>query len=296
MTHFHILGAGAIGCLFASCLHKAGAEVCLITRSEESAELINNQGILIDGERFAINAKTYSEISSIDCLLLCCKSHQTQSALINIAHAINLNTQIIFLQNGMGQHAVANTMFPSNSIYAGISTEGATKVATGSVKHAGRGSTSFGQLYGPSKPLPDRLFNLAISTQKDEDINTGLWRKLAINAAINGLTVKYNCRNGELIAQQKIYNDMVGICEDIEAIFAAESIFLGDRVLSLASTVCQNTAENISSMLQDTRNARPTEFMYIYGFLIAKAKYHGLSVKHLYDLKSDIYPEEEPCV
>lgn len=296
MTQFHVLGAGAMGCLFASGLFKADAKVNLITRTASSAHVINTQDVMVDGINHAIKAVTVKEVVELECLLLCCKSHQTSVALSSVAHAITTNTQIIILQNGMGQHALARQLFPHNAIFAGLSTEGVTKLSTGSIKHAGAGVTTIGQLFGPPSLLPSILFNTHLTVCLDSNIEQAMWRKLAINAAINGLTVKYHCANGELIAQPKIYSDMVALCNDIDAIFLAEGIKLDHPVLTLATQVCQGTAQNISSMLQDIRNARATEFDFIYGFLLAKAKHHGLDVKYLTELAHDINPKEEPCV
>lgn len=51
--------------------------------------------------------------------------------------------------------------------------------------------------------------------------------------------------------------------------------------------VIDNTADNISSMLQDIRAMRHTECDYITGYLLKRARAHGIAVPEnarLYDL------------
>ncbi len=51
--------------------------------------------------------------------------------------------------------------------------------------------------------------------------------------------------------------------------------------------VIESTAENISSMLQDVRALRHTEIDYITGYLLRRARAHGIAVPEnarLYDL------------
>ncbi|VFS24587.1 2-dehydropantoate 2-reductase [Enterobacter cancerogenus] len=51
--------------------------------------------------------------------------------------------------------------------------------------------------------------------------------------------------------------------------------------------VIDSTAENISSMLQDVRALRHTEIDYITGYLLKRARAHGVAVPEnarLYDL------------
>jgi 2-dehydropantoate 2-reductase len=54
--------------------------------------------------------------------------------------------------------------------------------------------------------------------------------------------------------------------------------YLGGKPVILCHQVIESTAENISSMLQDIRAQRHTEIDYITGFLLKRARAHGLAV------------------
>lgn len=51
-----------------------------------------------------------------------------------------------------------------------------------------------------------------------------------------------------------------------------------ENLLLYVNQVIESTADNISSMLQDIRAQRHTEIDYITGFLLNRARAHGLSV------------------
>jgi len=51
-----------------------------------------------------------------------------------------------------------------------------------------------------------------------------------------------------------------------------------DDIRYYVEEVIESTAQNISSMLQDIRGLRHTEIDYITGYLLKRARAHGISV------------------
>ena len=105
----------------------------------------------------------------------------------------------------------------------------------------------------------------------DINIDTTLWRKLAINCVINPLTALYGCRNGEL-ATSAYRPVLQSLCEEVT--FACRAAGHGDAVESLLDTALQvigSTADNRSSMLQDVLKGQRTEIDFINGFLVRAA-------------------------
>ena len=104
-----------------------------------------------------------------------------------------------------------------------------------------------------------------------------LWRKLAINAAINPLTALLRCTNGELAGDPA--DRVRRLCTEISAV--ARAAGMGRAVESLENVVFEvihNTADNRSSMLQDVEAGRPTEIDYITGWLVEQANRLGMDV------------------
>lgn len=281
-TDWHILGPGAIGSLFAWGLAEAGLNIRLLTRHDgESARLITleHQGHL-DTRAFHVDHHD----TPIQRLLVTVKAHQTEQALQSIKHRVTPDTLILFLQNGMGAWQVAERLFADSPCIIGTTTEGAWRAADHHIVHAGRGETWIGALQ--SRWLP-RAETTVKSWQRtlfhprlDDHILARLWRKLAINCAINPLTVLFDCRNGELLDKPAALVQMKAICAEVEVVMSA---VLGMDttlpLLELACEVARKTGANQSSMLQDYRRGQQTEIDFITGYLVEEACQLGIPVQ-----------------
>lgn len=295
MARIHILGAGALGSLFAVSLFRAGSNPCLIARDAERANNLRHAGIRCDGAAYPIDTVGPDKLanSSIECLLLCTKAQDSLTALAAIEPALRPETAIICLQNGIGQHAAIAAQYPAASIFAALCTEGVTRTGSGEIIHAGVGHTDIGQLYGPPLSLPKALSEHRLKVNISADILPALWRKLAINGAINGLTVIHDCRNGELLQRSDVYNELCALVEEIATVLRAAGH--GDASLDLfeqVRKVCTATAMNTSSMLQDFRAQRRSERDYVYGTLLREADLAGLEAPMLKQLNQQLIRRE----
>lgn len=295
MAKIHILGAGALGCLFAVSLHRAGHHPCLITRQPQQAEQLKAAGVQCDGKVYHLDVIALQETSTntIECLLLCTKAYDSLYALESIEHALSPHAQIICLQNGIGQQQGIANRFPTASIYAALCTEGVTRLDFGDIIHAGVGSTTIGHLFGPKAILPEALFDHTLDVVQVKNIAPAMWRKVAINGVINGLTVQHNCLNGELITQPDVYTQVMALTQEIATLLSAKGYndiarHLADDVIQ----VCEATANNTSSMLQDHRAGRQTEHDYVYGTLLREADVYQLDVPLLNELHQQLIRRE----
>lgn len=283
---WHVLGPGAIGSLFAWYLADAGLQVRLLTRhAGESARLITleHQGHLDKGHHDTRAFHVDHHDTPIQRLLVTVKAHQTETALHAIAHRITADTLILFLQNGMGAWQVAERLFPDSPCILGTTTEGAWRAADHHIVHAGRGETWIGSLQSRWQPQAVSVVrqwqHTLFHPHHDDNILARLWRKLAINCAINPLTVLYDCRNGELLDKPAALVQMKAICAEVEEVMAAVlGVPASMPLLELACDVARKTGANQSSMLQDYRRGQPTEIDFITGYLVQEARRLGLDV------------------
>ena len=147
--NFFIIGAGAMGCLFAARLKKAGFTVFLRDYDPERAERINHKGIRvegIDGEYHAAVA-TFSTPPPIapEVILICVKSYATAVAAQAVTGWLSPEAVIVTLQNGLGNMETLEQIFGSSKVLGGVTSEGATTLAPGRIHHAGHGETVFGE-------------------------------------------------------------------------------------------------------------------------------------------------------
>lgn len=289
-TTWHVLGAGSLGTLWAARLARAGLPVRLILRghtrlaSYQAAEGLTlvEQGV---AHTYPVVGETSDSPGPIHRLLVACKAYDAQKAVAQLEHRLAPDAELILLQNGLGsQDAVAAQLPQARCIFAS-STEGAFRESDWRVVFAGHGYTWLGDASHPTPPLwLDDLQAAGIPHEWSTDILTRLWRKLALNCAINPLTVLYECRNGELQAHQC---EVATLCAELaDLLECCGQPAAAQDLQSEVERVIQATAANYSSMYQDVASARRTEISYLLGYACQAAARHQLTLPHLQQLQA----------
>ncbi|MFA4993386.1 MAG: 2-dehydropantoate 2-reductase [Candidatus Omnitrophota bacterium] len=296
-----IVGPGAMGCLFAAFLSKSKEEVWLLDKNRENAARINENGISLEGVSGAWQAKpkttaNVQDIGKADLILICVKSFNTKQAIEQIKPLLQENTKIMTLQNGIGNIEIIAESAGEDKVIGGITSEGATLIETGLIRHAGRGETNIGTIDG-KMPVEIRsireVFNKAgLQTKLSRDIKGLVWSKLIINVGINALTAITRLPNGKLTefeGTKRILRDAVTEATRIAKRKRIKLIY--DDPLAKVEAVCENTSVNISSMLQDVLKKKRTEIDFINGVIVRLGQELGIAVptnKLLVDLVKTI--------
>lgn len=278
---WHILGAGAIGQLWSAYWQQQGINTPLITRRNPSKNAVCKQ-LINSHSSFSYQYHTRlaeSVSETITQLLICTKAQDTFTAFNSIKHQLSDDAVIIFLQNGLQDTRIT----PQNTqqVFAAITTDGANFDDNGSLIHVGPGTTHIGRINNDdrSKNADQALLGKLpqeLDIQLCNDIKQRQWQKLAINCAINALTVKYNCQNGQLLTIDQAREELKKLCREIELILEAMNVNVPKNIYLSAIKVAEITADNISSTLQDIRAGRSTEIEAFNGFLYREANKCGI--------------------
>lgn len=247
----------------------------LILRDEARLTAYNAQAGLALNEKgqrqtFAIPAQTVSADEPIQRLLVACKAYDAERAVAAVAHRLTDAADVLLLQNGLGsQDAVAATIPDARCIFVS-STEGAYRDEDWSVVFAGQGSNWLGDTQQDAAPAwLGELKQAGIPHQWTADITERLWRKLALNCAINPLTVLHQCRNGELQAHAE---EVTALCAELgQVLRCCDQPGAAEGLLEQVHQVIAATAGNYSSMYQDVAQGRRTEIQYLLGHVCATA-------------------------
>ena len=283
-----VVGPGALGCLFAAYLARAGHRVWMLDRDRARARLISGQGVVLydQGQQLVLPVEATADANDIDkaeFILLCVKSHDTLAGIGRAAPLLHQGSILIALQNGIAHHQVLRSELTRWAV--GITAQGATLCGPGQVKHGGEGLTSLGFIEPAGRELNRQLqkiemvFNRAgLQTEVSRDILGRVWNKLIVNAGINALTALYNCPNGGLLEEPRALVKLELAVQEVARLAAAKGIKVHDDPVAMTKKVCQATADNISSMLQDIRQDRATEIEAINGAVVSEAHRAGLPV------------------
>lgn len=288
LTRHWIVGPGALGRLIA--LRLAGrAEVTLIARRALPAEQT-----LITPAHVVLTRRV--EVARIDALPspppdvvhLTTKAHGAEAAHAALADRLPDGVPLVLWQNGFDVQPRLGARH-SGPVLCATTTEGAHVQDETRVTHAGHGHTFLGSLAGGqdalAAELADVLSSAGLPAEAVDDIRVRLWRKLAVNAAINPLVARAGIRNGGL--REAPYRARVeALLAELAPILAAEGIAPPDGTgvegwRRLVWQVVEATAANRASMLQDVQAGRRTEHEAILGPLLAAAERHGLAAPGL---------------
>lgn len=280
-----IIGPGAMGCLFAAFLSKT-QEVILLDKNHKRAQAINGQGIIIEGISGNWQAKVNAtadttNLSSIDLILVCVKSYNTKEAICQAKPCISEKTMVLTLQNGLGNIEVIGEVAGQDKVLGGVTSQGATLLADGHIRHAGRGETVIGRIDGKIpvqlREIREAFNKVGLETRISRDIKGLIWSKLIINVGINALTAVTKLNNGRLLEFEGTARILRNAVTEAVKIAKKKRIkLIYDDPLAKVEAVCEATATNVSSMLQDVLKKKRTEIDFINGVVVRQGQSLGI--------------------
>ncbi|MHB8810798.1 MAG: ketopantoate reductase family protein [Desulfobulbaceae bacterium] len=295
--HIVIVGPGALGSLLTArlSLHMAAQQgegggtdlqLTLLDYKPDRAGLLAQHGLLFENGNSRQHCRPEVTVApqvcaGADILFLCVKANAVGAALERVRPFLSPDSILFALQNGIAHLQLLTTLPCTPGV--GITTEGATLLAPGHVRHGGAGLTRLGLLTLASANASGllaqavALLNAAGLTSRITGAPLKhVWAKLFVNVGINGLTALLRCPNGALLDSAKTREKMTLAVREAEAVARAGNIPIDEDPVAATFRVCEATRNNISSMHQDIRNRRRTEIDAINGAVVAAGRELGI--------------------
>jgi 2-dehydropantoate 2-reductase len=238
-------------------------------------------------------------VGAVDLVPLFVKSHATAEAMADAGPLLGPETDVLTLQNGLGNAETIAEFVAPERVLAGVTTHGAILREPGTVVHTGRGDTALGRWASESDGrdsnpgLPDddtgaadekaravatRLTTAGIPTEVVADPERLVWEKVLVNVGINAPTALARVENGTLARAapgQRLLSEAV---TEAERVARALGHDVRDDIVDYARSVAERTAANRSSMRIDLESGRRTEVEALYGAVIDRAQRAGIEV------------------
>ncbi|WP_028459493.1 ketopantoate reductase family protein [Chloroflexus sp. Y-396-1] len=278
-----IIGAGALGSVIGFHL-AASNEVVLIDPWQEHINAINTRGLCCvfeDSEqiRFLTATTDPAQVEPVTVALITVKAAQTSWAATAAAQILQADGVAYTLQNGLGNAELLAYRLGAQRVGQGVTTLGATMVAPGRVRLAGRGTTTFSATPSLSTAyaIADAFRACSLPASVSTDLVGLVWSKLIVNVGINALTAILRVPNGALATIPEASKLVRRAVEEAVAVAQAAGITIGlaDPVAETLA-VAQATAANRSSMLQDILRGVPTEIETINGAIVREGQRLGV--------------------
>lgn len=277
-----IVGTGALACLFAARLAALGVDVTMLGTWREGLLALMQWGVTLvqaDGHQTSYTVKATD--NPADCAgathaLVLVKAWQTERAAAQLAECLAPDGLALTLQNGLGNYETLVTALGAGRVALGTTTTGATLLSSGRVRPGGEGLVSVGA-HDRLPPLADLLQKAGFNVETLADVQTLIWGKLVINAAINPVTALLRTANGEILTRASARTLSAELAREVAAVAAARGIQLAFAdPAAAAEQVAERTAGNHSSMYQDIQRGAPTEIDAICGAVVAAGKAAGV--------------------
>jgi 2-dehydropantoate 2-reductase len=190
-----IVGAGALGLYYGGLLQKSGVETHFLLRRDYEA--IRQNGLRVcsingDFHLTTVNAwRTSAEIGPVDLVLVGLKTFANDRYQEMIAPLLAAETEILTLQNGLGNEEALAALFGGERIIGGVAFLCSNRGEPGTVHHLGAGRIVLGEFVRRDHARVERLAELfqraGVDCRTTADLKSARWEKLVWNIPFNGL-------------------------------------------------------------------------------------------------------------
>jgi len=287
MQRILVIGAGAMGCLFAARIAESGADVMLIDVDEARLAAIARKGITLtddNGTRVVpMRTGTAAQATGpFDLVLLFTKGMHSRAAVQSVAHlAVEGGPSVLTLQNGLGNPEFIAEVFPQDRILKGIAALPADLHDATHVSSHGAGHLELGSMTpagaSAAEAASTLLARAGFDARTNGTIDIAIWEKVAFNAALNAIgTVTLQPNAGvDNPPGRRIAAAMV---REVVATAHALGIMVDQpRIDTAIDFALTHHGGHQASMLQDRLAGRASEIESINGAVIGHARALGIA-------------------
>lgn len=311
-----VVGAGAMGVLLAVRMSRSGTRRVFLLARPERARLLREHGVRLErlpglgdggedgddgdegedgdhgrrrddgpleaGESLSIVTDPQG-LPSGALVFFAVRAYQTKEAARMVKDAGVDPAGVVTLQNGLGNAEALAQVFSAGRVVAGATSHGVLYGPPARFVHTGWGKTALGPWSQEGGDLADEAVRAleegGIPVTRVDDPRPVLWRKVAVNAAINPATAIHRVENGKLLDGGERERDLREAAREVARVAQAEGIDISeDEAQQQAVEVARMTSRNRSSMLQALEAGRPLELDAITGEVVARARPHRIPV------------------
>ncbi len=298
-----VVGAGALGSVFAARLALAGVDVVALDNNLDHVRACRDVGLVVglpDGTELSTRLEAVGDMAELtgtfDFALITLKAPKLPEVLEGLGRACDIDT-FVSLGNGLVQDVIADIVGPDRML-VGTCSFGATFVGPGHVLQTTLAPLSVGD---PSGRLGARLTALVsllenvAPTHATDRITGQVWSKLLLNSSLSGLGTVVGGVYSDVVADSRGRRLVLGVWTEGYDVATALGVEL-DEVAGVdpvaltvrdgepsvaAEAVLEELVSRIgatkASMLQDVERGVPTEVGVINGGVAAAGRRSGVA-------------------
>ena len=217
-----VIGAGAMGSIYASFLSKNNNEVLVIDIWEEHLEAIKNNGLRVSGysgDNVVKNINVSSNIEDAkgyELFIIATKASGVGTVASKLSEITNDDSLILTIQNGLGAGERIAKYMPTNNILLGVAQGfGAAMKGPGHAHHNNMSMIRIGEMNGGMTQRLKKLVKVwgdaGFNAKAFEDIEQLIWEKFIFNVAWSGSCSIFRKTLGEVMNNKHMFDIAKGL-------------------------------------------------------------------------------------
>jgi 2-dehydropantoate 2-reductase len=281
-----VYGAGGVGAFFGALLARAGRDVHFVARGSH-LEALRSRGLRIKSKligdvevpRVSVYPRA-ADSGRADLILVCVKTHQTDSILDDLAAAVGDDTVVMPLQNGVECDEQLAGRFGRHRVLPAAVYVGATVDEPGVVSHQAPARISIGGGHDFDEQRLAAIYETLASTgqvvQISPDIQRERWRKLMWNASFNTVSAVTLRTPAELLALPETRALIVGVMSEVVGVARALGINLQQSDIDEHIAWTERASGMRTSTMVDRERGRTMEADALIGVIVRKGRGAGV--------------------
>ena len=273
-----VVGAGAMGSVYAGLLASAGNEIWALDTWREHVNAIRRQGLRVEGasgdRRVSLHATTDpGEVGPCDLVVVATKAADVAGAAAGLEPLLGPDTAVLTIQNGLGSAERIAAVVDAERILIGVAGGfGASMQGPGHVHHNGMELLRLGEMGGGMSPRLARIESVwreaGFNVRSFSDIHQLVWEKFICNVTFSGPCAVTGRTIGELMAEPHAWRVALSCGLEAHAVGEAKGVnFSFDDAASYITGFGRTIPDARPSMLLDHLAHRPSEIDAINGMV-----------------------------
>lgn len=281
-----VVGAGAIGSIFAAHLATV-TDVFVLTRRAEHARELNEQGLRVSGRHdFTARVTAASDprdLPDFELGIVATKATGLAAAAASLSGRFP-DATIMTVQNGLGAEEVVRR-HGSWQLVSAVTFMSGTKHSDTHVEYILDTPTWLGP-YGETalervEEIAQLLVDSGLKAEALPDLRPAQWSKLIFNATVNGVSALTGLPHDAHFAAEGDVSDLGHLVHELVneglQVAAAAGVELHDDPWEMNVLATKRGSAHFPSMLEDVEAQRPTEVELINGALVREAQRCGVA-------------------
>lgn len=271
-----VVGAGAMGSVYAALLADAGNDVVVVDLSDEHVEAIRRSGLRVEGasgdRTVRVDATTdAADVQRVDLVVIATKAMDAVGAATTSLSLLREDSVVLTIQNGRGSAEGVADVVGADRLLVGVAGGfGASVIAPGHVRHEGMELVRIGVPGGGHGPQLERVtavwHDAGFNVEATDDIERVVWEKLIFNVCFSGPCAVLDRSIGEVLDDPHAWSVASACAREAFEVAIASGVPLSfSDPLAYVTALGSKIPNAHPSLLLDLRAGRRTEIEAING-------------------------------